>query len=226
MKLQRLGGYAAIVSALVFAPMIVLSLQLEKQFGSLEDPAKFMAAATTAPFNIGAFNALFIAHFILMLVSNFALCECVRNKAPRLARMAVIASSAGTAFLIATSIVYLNNVRITFQHAVPLQDFAGFASTMNAIAVGLTQTGIHCYGWAALLMGWAILQTRLFSAILGWFSVLLGLLAIAHFMLIWFPSLITAALHPLVCVATLWIGIALLRQKQLQPALEEMAVSR
>jgi hypothetical protein len=215
MKLQKLGGYAAIASALVFIPMLIIVLR----FGSLGDPAKFMAAVTTAPFTFGAFYVLFITHFILLLISYFALYECMQNKAPWLTRVAVIAASAGTAFLIANAIVSFGNVRITYYRTVPLQDFSGFEATMNAIAGGLLLTAKHCCGWAALLMGLAILQTRFFPAILGWLSVVIGLGGIADFVLVWFHLPITNALHPLVCLTSLWIGIALLRKKQRQSAL-------
>jgi hypothetical protein len=197
-----------------------------QRFGNVGDQTKFMAAVMDAPLEFGAFYVLFIAHFILLLICYFALYECMRNKAPWLTGIAVIAASAGTAFLIANAIVSLDNVRITYHRTVPLQDYSGFEATMNAIAGGLLRTAKHCCGWAALLMGSAILQTRFFPAILGWLSIVIGLGGIADFVLAWFHLPITNALHPLVCVSTLWIGIALLRNKQSQSSLEEMAASK
>ena len=92
-----------------------------------------------------------------------------------------------------------------------MQDFAAYR-TVDAIAGGLIFTTAHFYGWAFLLMGCAIIRTRAFSSILGWLFVATGLFGLLGF--IYLP--LTAVFLLMICVVSIWIGIALLRQKEFQ----------
>ena len=74
---------------------------------------------------------------------------------------------------------------------------------------GLMVVGDHAAGWAVLLSGWAALKTRRLSRILGYFSVLVGIVFI-----------IELAAKPLMPVGLalsiiwgVWLGVALLRRK-------------
>ena len=225
MKLQRLGGYGAIGSASLFAGVMVLMLQLGKRFSSLDDPTKFMAAVSTAPVHFYAFYLLLIVQFILWQIMFLALHERMQVKAHQLTRIAVIAASAGTVLAVAFAVMQAETIRKIVQHMAPMQDATYRA--FREIGGGLALTALHFYGWAGLLVGWAILRTRPFSTIPGWLLVVAGLLEIGDFILAWLPlPNIGAAAHLIDCVAAVWIGIALLRQKQPQSALEEMAVSK
>jgi hypothetical protein len=87
----------------------------------------------------------------------------------------------------------------------------------------LDLVGSYAGGWAFLLLGCAILKTRSFSRILGWLFLFAGIGRILHTI----PQLLVlgAIEGPLYFVAIFWIGIALLRQKQPQPAAKAMAAS-
>jgi membrane protein implicated in regulation of membrane protease activity len=71
-------------------------------------------------------------------------------------------------------------------------------------------------------MGCAIIRTRAFSSILGWLLVAAGLFGLLGF--IYLP--LTAVFLLMICVVSIWTGTAMLRQKQPQSVLEEMAVSK
>jgi hypothetical protein len=184
-----------------------------------------MAAVSTAPVNFYAVNILHTVHFIFWQILFFSLHERIQNKAPRLTRIALIAASAGTAFIVAGFIIQFAMIRMTSRHIVPVQDFAAYRSMISAIVNGLIFSAFHFYGWAGLLMGWAIVRVRPFSAIPGWLFVVTGIVCILAFMLEAVPN-IGPISHIIASIAAVWIGIALLRQKQPQPALEEMAASK
>jgi hypothetical protein len=216
MKLQRLGGYAAITSICVFIVYIALSILVQKRFGDISGPVKVMAAVSAAPAGYYAFNMLMIVCFILLLIMVFALHERMQANAPHLTRMMLIAASAGTVMVVTEQMILLKSVEIIF----PTQDVSAYRAC-SAIADGLHSMGGHAYGWAALLVGCAILRTSTFSRMLGWLFLLAGILLIPLFVV---PQVYGIS-HLLVCVSTVWIGIALLRQ-QPQPALKEMASSK
>jgi hypothetical protein len=222
MKLQRLGGYSAIASASLFGCVIVLMIQLAIRFGSVNDPTAFMAAVSTAPVVFSTFYVLLIIQFILWQIMYFALHERMQNKAPQLTRIAVIAASAGTALAVTFAVIQAETIRKSFQHMVPMQEAA--YPEFHEVGGGLALTALHFYGWAGLLIGLAIVRTRPFSAIPGWLLVVAGLLEIGDFLFAWLPlPNIGAAAHLIDCVAAVWIGIAMLRQKQPPSAWEEIA---
>jgi hypothetical protein len=221
MKLQRLGGYAAIASAPVFASMALLVLQLGKHFGSLNDPARFKAAVSAAAVYFCAVPILLIVNIILWQIMFFTLYECLRNRAPQLTRIFLIAASSATALSIAAALVTFGTTQMSLQPMVPIQDVADYMKINEIVEGALMMAGAHFYGWAFLLTGWAILRAHLFSKIPGWLFVAAGLLCIPGF-IFYRPALVGRVIATLTAV---WIGIALLREKQLQSALEKTAVS-
>ena len=220
MKLQRLGGYAAIASVLVFVAMLLLASFQQIRF-ILDDPAGFRNAVSAAPVGSYAISLLIVIHFSLLQIMFFALHERMQNKAPQLTRIALIAASAAAAVLVAFGIFYFDNIRIALQHRVPMRVVEA-RWTFIAAYEELRMAASHFYGWACLLMGLAILRVRPFSAVLGWLFVVAGVLNISGFMLIYLES----AGHLCVYIAAVWTGIAMLRQKQPQSTLEEMAASK
>jgi hypothetical protein len=227
MKLQRLGGYAAIASVLGAVAILLLinllyrNLQPGMSSFSFYDPARFKDAVSTAPIGFYAVAILIVIHFSLLQIMFFTIHERMHNKAPQLTLISLILSSAGTAVLVAFGIFYFDNIRIALQHGVP-EKIIEARWTFIANYEELRMAATHFYGWACLLTGWAILRVRPFSAVLGWLFIVAGPLNILGFMHIYFES----AGHLCVYIAAAWIGIVMLRQKQHQPELEEMAVSR
>jgi heme exporter protein D len=180
-----------------------------------------MAAVSAAPVAFYTLCLLQTIRFTLWQIMFIALYERVQNKTPQLARASLIAASAGAAGLITVAVLYFNTIRIVLQHRIQMQDVAAYRA-FDAIAGGLIFTTAHFYGWAFLLMGCAIIRTRAFSSILGWLLVAAGLFGLLGF--IYLP--LTAVFLLMICVVSIWTGTAMLRQKQPQSVLEEMAVSK
>jgi hypothetical protein len=222
MKLQRFGGYAAIAFVLGAVAYLLLLSQLTRHVvGYVSDPTKFRDLVSTAPVGFYALTLLIVIIFSLQQIMFFALNERMQNKAPQLTLISLIASSVGTAILVAFGIFYFDNIRIALQHGVP-EKIIEARWTFLANGDLLIMAAGHFYGWAYLLMGWAILRVRPFSTLLGCLFVITGLLNILGFMLSYF----NAAGHLCSFAAAVWTGIAMLRQKQPQSALEEMAASK
>jgi hypothetical protein len=216
MKLQKLGGFAAL--AAMCLGVIYLFLATSVSFES-SDLAKIMAAVSAAPVVFKALNYLVIGCYFLLLILIVALHERMQADAPNLARIMLIAGTVGSAMQIAKAMIHLKAIEII----IPMQDLSAYRACV-ATASGIGSLGLHACGWGALLIGCAILKTRLFPKIPGWLFIAGGIAAILGFISP-FPRL-GDIIHSLVMPATIWIGIALLRQKPPQPASREMAAPR
>ena len=216
MKLQKLGGFAAL--AAMCLAIVYLFLTTAVSFES-SDLATIMAAVSTAPAVFKALNYLVIGCYFLLLILIVALYERMKADAPTLARIMLIAGTVGSAMQIAEAMIHLKVIEII----IPLQDLSAYRACV-ATASGIGSLGLHACGWSALLIGCAILKTRLFPKILGWLYAAGGIAAILGFISP-FPKL-GDIIHSLVMPATILIGIALLRSKLPQPASREMAASR
>jgi hypothetical protein len=222
MNLQRLGGYAAIASVCVFVIVVfVFPILVQNRFGILNDPAKAIAAVSAAPAYFYVPNLLYIICWILIQIVFFALYERMQAQTPHLIRIALIAASVATTMEITSQIIWSKFDSIV----VPTPDVSVFRA-FNGITAALNAMGGHSYGWAFLLIGCAILRTCTFSQILGWLLLLEGILMIPNFFFVQIGiGLITLIIDFLGIMLFIWIGIALLQRKQLQPASKEMAAS-
>jgi hypothetical protein len=215
MKLQKLGGYAAIVSICVY--LAAITVALFKAGSAISDPAKLLTALLAAPAISFAFLLLMAASYVLLFIVAFALQECMHGDAPHLTRLMLIAASASAAMQIAGAVIWVQGARMID----PTQDISA-CKALGAIVFGLSLTAGHAAAWSTLFVGCAILATRIFSHVLGWLLLLTGILWLPLFIV---PQLVSI-IGPLSCVAYIWIGIALIHQKQPQPAAKEMAASK
>ena len=221
MKLQKLGGYAAIASICAYIVCAVYG-NLIQPSGFWTDPAKAMAAMSAAPGGFYVSYLLFMVSSILALAMIVALHERMHADAPYLSRMMLIAMSASTAIWITEAIVKI----ICIGMIVSTQDLSAFRA-FRAISIGIHFAGGHAAGWGCLFLGCATLATRSFSRVLGWLFLVTGILWIPTFFLIQIGFRFTIPIFTLMlCVSTIWIGIAMLRQKQLLPAANEMAEAK
>jgi hypothetical protein len=217
MKLQKLGGYAAIVSVCFFIVYASANIIVFQRFGDLSDPAKMMSAALTARNWIYATNLLNIACCTLAFILFMALHECMQANAPNLMRISLICMFFSAAMWITYSIAV---IRGFYFFIVPTQDISAIRP-FYAMGFGLTEMGYHTYGWASLLIGCAVLRSHAFSRVIGWLFLLEGILLMAE-TIAYMLGLISASAS---VIAIVWIGIAMLRQKPLQPSVKEMAAS-
>jgi hypothetical protein len=205
MKLQRLGGYAAIASICVYIVLIAFANLRLKHFGDLSDPLKAMAARSAASADFYVINLLYIVSYLFWLILTFALHERMQTNAPHLTRFALIAASAGTAAAIIEAMISTKGIGMIL----PTQDVSAYRA-LEAIIAGLNYMEGHAYGWVCLLIGCAVLKTRAFSKIPGWLFLLAGALWIPRSSIptgLGFLSLISW----LFCfISIVWFGIAML----------------
>jgi hypothetical protein len=147
----------------------------------------------------------------------------MQANAPYLTRLMLIAASTSAAMTIAESIINLKSIKMI----IPQQDISAFRACW-AVNLGLDSAAFHALAWASLFLGCAVLKTRAFSRVLGWLFFLVGILWIPNFFLVQIGFARGSYRIGLLsfCVAIVWIGIALLRQKQSQPSANETAASR
>jgi hypothetical protein len=206
MKLQKLGGYAAF--AIILGIILIGFCEYRiHQFGDLSDPVKAMAAVLAVPNVFYVFNLIIISGRILDLVVRFALYERMQAGAPNLTRAMLIAASAVTVIAIANSMIAFANIRLIHQ----TKDVSVYRA-WDMINTGLNYALNHAGAWVGLFTGFAILRTHAFSRILGGLILLSLLFGILKFIV---PQLQVVGLL-LGFIATIWIGIALLRKQQPQ----------
>lgn len=209
MKLQKLGGYSAIASLCALIVFAVYSNLIQAPDIS-SDPANALAVISAAPGKFYVLSLLFIVSSIFGLAMFIALHERMHTDATYLSHMMLIASSTSVAIWITESIVNIKSIGIL----VPTHDLSAYRA-FYTIKEGLHFAGGHLCGWACLFLGCAVLITRSFPRILGWLFLVTGILWIPTFFLVQIGFRLTIPIFSLtLCVAFIWIGIALLRQKQ------------
>lgn len=220
MKLQKLGGYAVFACGFAYTATLALVLSIES-FSGWGDPAKMMPALSAATAKFYLMALLWIATNILLLTVIIALHERMQAQAPYLTRLMLIAASTATALAIVEAIVDLNSIAMIISQ----QDLSAFRACWTVIQ-GLHTANGHACAWTYLFLGCAVLKTQAFSRIPGWLALLTGILWIPYFFFSAIGFKLLLPIYLSTCgVATIWIGIVLLRDKQPQPVLNEMAAS-
>jgi hypothetical protein len=225
MKLQRVGSYAVIAAAIagvvayIACVALVVSIQPSSDW---DDPAKTMVAISSAPVKFYLYTLLWIASNILFLPIVLAIRERIQANAPHLTSAMLIAMSVALAMATAESLICLKSVGIIISQ----KDISAFRACW-AVIKGLHWANGHAYGWASLLLGCAVLKTRVFSRLLGGLLLLTGILWIPNFFFVQLGfTRITLIYTSTACISAGWLGVALLRQKQPQSAGKGMAASR
>lgn len=226
MKLQRLGGCAAIGGVFCFIIFLITGYLNMGTVDSSLLAERMMAALSTKPVHATALSLLYYIAYFFTFTMFLALHERLQGDAVHLAHIMLIAASASIIVAITGTIVQLAGGGIVI---VPAQDASAFRALWAAV-FGLRMMGHHAYGWAFLLMGCAILKTCSFSRVLGWLSLFTGI--------IWLLATLVAQLFGasqlliilgiavmLSFVVQVWIGEALLRQRQPRPVLKDRAVA-
>jgi hypothetical protein len=209
MKLHKFGGFATLGTVLAYILFVV--------YGNLV-------------FSSGNFDSTkhYVSHMMLMMSSIFALVMAVairertHVKAPNLSNMILTAMSASTVIYITYSILKVKSVGMIN----PAEDPSAW-NAFDAISKGLYFAGGHTCGWSCLFAGCAILATGSFSRVSGWLLLALGILWVPNFFLTQIGfGYISPILVFLCCIAPIYIGIEMLRQKQSTPAANIMAAAK
>jgi hypothetical protein len=209
MKLQRLGGYAAIATVCVLIGHSVLSNLYLRCFEGVRDFDKAFAVAKTALAELAVINLVWIVLIILMLIVFLALHERMQANAPCFTRIALIAASAATAMCVASGFILSDSNTVLL----PTPDESVYRA-LSGIAGCLKRAGGEFYGWAFLLMGCAVLSTRAFSRVLGCLFLLVGILFIPKELFQGGIAIVNPIAALLAAVCFVWLGVVLLREKQ------------
>jgi hypothetical protein len=209
MKLQRIGGIGSVASALIGAMAMVIIALVFPRLGLVGpadrmDPIKGINAESASPITFFLFNLDLILWGMAFVLIILALRERMQLNAPSLMRLAVIGVSTTYAIMLVAGLI-----GILGMPSIVIANDASAYRAFIGIYFGLMVVGDHAAGWAVLLSGWAALKTRSLSRILGYFSVLVGIVFIIEF-----------AAKPLMPVGLVlsiiwgvWLGAALLRSK-------------
>jgi len=208
MKLQRIGGVAAVVYYLLLVFFIVFGAVLLPRLGLVEpwnpDPVKNITAWTDSPstFFFGDLGFLLLGFASIVIV--LALRERMEADTPSIMRIALIGASIACALYIAHAVIEI----IGFPLIITANDTSALRAGM-AVTLGLGIGGSHAMGWAWLLSGCAALKTAALPKMLACLLILTGIL-----------SMILFAVPPVMPVGTiaaivsgLWLGIVLLHSR-------------
>jgi len=218
MKLQKLGGYASILSILVvavalgFAALTFPRLGLPLFSNTAVDPLKVMAAYESSPITFRAMQPFGVLIAIALILVALALQERMRTKAPEFMRLAVIAASIAFALLLANAVGGSG-----MQSIASKKDVSAYTS-FTLVQSGLSSAAFSAWGWALLLMGWAAIRTGALPRALGYICLVCGILFAIGFAMPNIPGaaglvllLVTGLLNLL---GAIWLGVVLIRKQE------------
>ena len=222
MKMQKLGGYAAIAWICLMVVLSVIQLPLASRYGLTEqsaglNPAKVAAAYSGSPMTFRVVSVLEILLGILFLFIALGLHERMRAKAPNMMRLLIIAASVSCALGIAGVMIAIRG----------LASMAGAADVsiyrpLLVMQSGLSTASDHALGWVDLLIGVAAISTRALPRFIAYVFLVLGILTVIGFAL---PTVtgtagtvISIVVGFLIAIAMIWLGIVMLREREMSPA--------
>jgi hypothetical protein len=210
MKLQKLGGYAALGVGLLLVIMVITAIALRHSNSGIaawNDPVKRLDAIGSAS-PVATF-AEYVSEYVLMLFMPIAvvpfvlaLRERMQTSAPNLMRAVVIAASIACALWIAYGLVGILGVPSIAE----AKDYSAYRA-VAALLSGLSLGGDGALGWALLLIGGAALKNKGLPRTLSYLCVIKGVIMILEFGRM--GIVIAGVLLGLVIYP--WLGIVLLR---------------
>jgi hypothetical protein len=218
MKLQKLGGYASIISICVVAIAIGLAALTLPRLGlslssPVPDPLKVMAAYEASPITFRALQPFGILIAIALILVALALQERMRANAPDLMRMAVIAASVAFALLLANAISGTSGM-LSIASNKDVSAYRAFTMVQN----GLSSAAFNAWGWALLLMGWAAIRTGALPRTLGYICLVCGIGFVIGFAIPNIPGVVGLAAFfvavLLNIIGAIYLGVVLLRKQE------------
>lgn len=209
MELQKQGGYASIVLAGIIIINIIILALLFRGYTQTEiyDPVKMMESYNINTIAFRVYYVLGIFTGVLVVFIALVLKERMKDSAPQLMTMAVIAASGYFVFAIVAEMSGLfRNIILS-----EINDPAAFRSFL-VLHECFACASFNALGWAFLFIGRAELKTRTFSRILGYIMLVYGIAQIVVTVSIIQIAIPIALLFGV--VVFLWLGIVLLREQQ------------
>jgi hypothetical protein len=208
-RVQKNGGTAGLVTAVLLALLFVLFFSLGQDIMTPGDPAKSLAATTLKwnLFNLTAFVGLLAAGFAVVFVTGLA--TKLRDGAPTRARAVLYITLIGLAsYALGSTVLMLGGRQIVDFTA---KDQAGGAvawAALSAVHAGFEGLGSTFTGVGAILAGWAILSTKVLPAGAAWVGIISGALGVLGLFVTGVPPVMLGGF--LLTIAWLaWAGSAL-----------------
>ncbi len=210
-RLQRNGGTAGIVGAviLVLAFLAFMSTGLDPQTAA--DPSKAVAVITQQGSRFAAAGILFAIGTLVTLVFTVGLNSRLREPAPTRAAAFLYLAVVGIAGYALDSILQWQGLPVIGALAAKDPAAAGNAwLTLNAVHLTFDAVGGSSVGAAQVVAGWAILQTKAMGSGIGWLGIVSGVVTILS--LFWRESTpLFLASFVLLVIWLAWTGSALRR---------------
>ena len=219
MKMQKLGGYAAIASICLIVILLAVVLPFASRYGLTEqngglDPAKVVAAYSGSPITVWVAGVLEILVGILVLLVVLALHERMHAKAPNMMRLLISAASASCVLTI--TVVMIGIRMASMVGAADVSIYKPFLVMQS----GLSTASDNISGWVAFLIGVAAISTHALPRFIAYVFLVVGILRVIGFAL---PSgtsgmVISIVFGLLYAIAMIWLGIVMLREHEASPA--------
>src|SRR4030042_6082329 len=211
MKLQRIGGLAAVVYALLLVFFLVVVAVLFPRLGLVGpgdwgdfDPVKNITARTDSPSTFFSLDLGFLLLGIASILFVLALRERMEADTPNIMQIALIGASIACALYIAHGLIEI----VGFPSIITAKDASALRAGM-AVTLGLGIAGSHALGWAFLLSGCAALKTAALPKMLACLLILNGIISIIVFAVP--PVMLVGTIAAI--VSSLWLGAVLLRSR-------------
>ena len=222
MKLQKLGGYASIISVCAVVLTVgIAALTLAPRVGQPAfsttpvDPLKYMAAYDSSPNAFRVSQPFGVIMAVALVLVALALQERMRSKAPNLTRLAVIAASVAFALTLAGTLIVGAGMP-TIAHAKDVSAYRALTAVQN----GISLAGLNAWGWALLFMGFAVLRTRALPRVLGYVCLICGILLAIGLVMPTIPLpniaglVIVLATVALNIIGAIWLGVVLIQKQE------------
>ncbi len=229
MKMQKVGGYASIISVCVVIAYLAIVLPLSARYGLNEagaglEPAKLMAVYTGSPIVVKMLFPIDILIAILTLLVVLGIQDRTQAKAPYLTRLLVIA----TAISAGLRLVGMMNGIQGFASMVGAKDISIYRPFL-AMLGGFSAAADHAWGWSMLLIAFAGLSTAALPRLLNYMFLVLGIFSVIGFTfsLAGAAGIVVTVIFGLLAIAaSVWLGVVLIKAEQSMPAPKEMAAAR
>ncbi len=204
-RVQKNGGTAGLVTAVLLAVLFVLFFSLGQDIMTPGDPAKSLAAATQkwSLFNLTAVVGLLAAGVAVLFVTGLA--TKLRDGAPTRARAVLYITLIGLASYALGSTVLMLGGREIIDFAA--KDQAGGAvawASLSAFHAGLDGLGNTFTGVGAIIAGWAILNTKVLPAGAAYVGIISGVLNVLALFVTGVPPIMLGGF----LLTIVWIGWA------------------
>jgi|GEM_PF-2567637 len=177
--IQHNGGTAGFITAICLALLFILFASSGMDMQAMQDPAKALPALGQKS---GTFAAIGVLGFLAAgfgLIYTFGIWARLREKSPTRALASLGLAFVGlTTHALGAGLLWQGGAMLAALSPKDQMAAAHSWAALGAVNMGLMATGNAFTGASALVAGWAIIDTGVMNAALGWVAVIAGVLEI------------------------------------------------